>query len=84
MASKYREFLKEYRLELEISKCKVCRETGLSRNTLTSIEEGRIKNPRISNISKLAHFYGLTLREVFNCAPDQGNEAINKRQEYAF
>lgn len=62
----YRTFLKNYRKKtLHYTKKYVCHNAGISYNTLTGIENGYTKSPKLEVLFTLASFYNLSLADVF-------------------
>jgi transcriptional regulator with XRE-family HTH domain len=61
MSSGYLRNLKKLRKQKGWSQEKLAREAGISYQTLIKIEQGRIKNPKLETLIKLAKALGISL-----------------------
>ena len=64
MSSECLKNLKKLRNKKEWSQEKLAREAGISYQTLIKIEQGRIQNPKLEALIKLAKVLGVSLDEL--------------------
>jgi transcriptional regulator with XRE-family HTH domain len=64
MSSAYLKNLKKLRKKKGWSQEKLARESGISYQTLIKIEQGRIKNPRLDTLIKLAKALGVSIDKL--------------------
>jgi len=63
--------LKELRKKNGVSQGDIFRATGLERGYLSKIENGKIKQPRITTIYKLAGFFNIKVSEFIRLAEEE-------------
>ena len=56
--------LKEYRAKISVNQHEMGKLVGVSRQTISSLENGRY-NPSIELAYKLSKYFGMTIEEVF-------------------
>ena len=64
MSSGYLKDLKKLRNKKEWSQERLAREAGISYQTLIKIEQGRIQNPKLETLIKLAKALGVSLDKL--------------------
>ena len=64
MSGTYLKNLKKSRKKKGWSQEKLAREAGISYQTLIKIEQGRIKNPRLDTLIKLAKALGVSIDKL--------------------
>lgn len=57
--------LKEVRLALKMSQEELCAKSGVSRGTVSAIENGSIRNVSTKTLIKLANALGTTVDKIF-------------------
>ncbi len=55
--------IKKLRLERGMTQGDICRATGLERSYVSSLERGRIQNPRLKMIYRIASAFDMTCSE---------------------
>lgn len=59
--------VKEIRKKSGMSQIELCRKAGVSRQTLSSIEVGKINNVTIKTLQKIAKALSCRVSDIFTC-----------------
>lgn len=67
------ETLRKLRADAGLSQVKLANRSKIDVRTIDAIEKGRIRNPSLSNLKKIAEALGLTLQNLFGAAESSSN-----------
>lgn len=59
--------VKETRKKMGMSQIELCRKAGVSRQTLSSIEVGKINNVTVKTLQKIAKALSCRVSDIFSC-----------------
>ncbi|MEZ9525694.1 LexA family protein [Enterovibrio norvegicus] len=68
--------LREARKKKGLTLRTVAEETGVKVTTQSNIELGEVADPGFNSVSKLAHFYGISLDKLYQVGLEQGSEKL--------
>lgn len=59
--------IKETRQKLGMSQIELCKKAGVSRQTMSSLERGKLKNVRVKTLCKIAKALSCRVSDIFSC-----------------